>query len=86
VISDELALQVQSSSRVDAQHPRYLSHHRLAIITMMWRRWSMLDITVPNFHGSDVRPWFTRQIMLPEWMVNAPPYLTLNWSVTPSLF
>jgi snurportin-1 len=38
-----------------------------------------------KLRGSDARRWFARQIMLPEWMVDAPPHLARDWSVTPSL-
>jgi snurportin-1 len=31
--------------------------------------------------GSEARRWFARQIMLPEWMVDAPPHLASDWSV-----
>ena len=38
-----------------------------------------------KLRGSDARRWFARQIMLPEWMVDAPPRLASDWSV-PSFF
>nr|CAD1824383.1 unnamed protein product [Ananas comosus var. bracteatus] len=33
--------------------------------------------------GAEARRWFARQIMLPEWMVDAPPDLDRNWYVFP---
>jgi snurportin-1 len=35
-----------------------------------------------RLRGSDARRWFARQIMLPEWMVDAPPHLASDWSAT----
>ncbi|WVZ73234.1 hypothetical protein U9M48_021566 [Paspalum notatum var. saurae] len=34
-----------------------------------------------KLRGSDARRWFARQIMLPEWMVDAPPHLASDWHV-----
>jgi snurportin-1 len=34
-----------------------------------------------KLRGSEARRWFARQIMLPEWMVDAPPHLASDWSV-----
>jgi snurportin-1 len=34
-----------------------------------------------KLRSSDARRWFARQIMLPEWMVDAPPHLASDWSV-----
>jgi len=38
-----------------------------------------------KLRSSDARRWFACQIMLPEWMVDAPPRLASDWSV-PSFF
>lgn len=38
-----------------------------------------------RLRGSDARRWFARQIMLPEWMVDAPPHLATDWFVRPYL-
>lgn len=32
-----------------------------------------------KLRGPDQRLWFARQIMLPEWMVDAPPHLARDW-------
>ncbi|XP_071680390.1 uncharacterized protein [Lolium perenne] len=32
-----------------------------------------------KLRGPDRRRWFARQIMLPEWMVDAPPHLARDW-------
>ncbi|CAO2207680.1 unnamed protein product [Urochloa humidicola] len=37
--------------------------------------------TAAKLRGSDARRWFARQIMLPEWMVDAPPHLASDWHV-----
>ncbi|PAN31686.1 hypothetical protein GQ55_5G442200 [Panicum hallii var. hallii] len=34
-----------------------------------------------KLRSSDARRWFARQIMLPEWMVDAPPHLASDWHV-----
>nr|TKW12884.1 hypothetical protein SEVIR_5G064700v2 [Setaria viridis]TKW12887.1 hypothetical protein SEVIR_5G064700v2 [Setaria viridis] len=34
-----------------------------------------------KLRGSEARRWFARQIMLPEWMVDAPPHLASDWHV-----
>lgn len=34
-----------------------------------------------RLRGSEARRWFARQVMLPEWMVDAPPHLATDWSV-----
>uniref|UniRef100_A0ACD5X106 Uncharacterized protein n=1 Tax=Avena sativa TaxID=4498 RepID=A0ACD5X106_AVESA len=34
-----------------------------------------------KLRGPDQRRWFARQIMLPEWMVDAPPHLARDWHV-----
>ncbi|XP_066362991.1 uncharacterized protein [Miscanthus floridulus] len=34
-----------------------------------------------RLRGPDARRWFARQIMLPEWMVDAPPHLATDWHV-----
>ncbi|KAK9090127.1 hypothetical protein Sjap_023304 [Stephania japonica] len=31
--------------------------------------------------GAEARQWFSRQLMLPEWMVDVPPRLTQDWYV-----
>jgi hypothetical protein len=47
---------------------------------------TVTDVTAAasKLRGSDARRWLARQIMLPEWMVDAPPHLSRDWSVTPS--
>ncbi|KAM3346922.1 hypothetical protein ACQJBY_021108 [Aegilops geniculata] len=35
-----------------------------------------------KLRGPDQRRWFARQIMLPEWMVDAPPHLARDWHVS----
>uniref|UniRef100_A0A804QUL1 Snurportin-1 n=1 Tax=Zea mays TaxID=4577 RepID=A0A804QUL1_MAIZE len=34
-----------------------------------------------RLRGSEARRWFARQVMLPEWMVDAPPHLATDWHV-----
>nr|CAB3472610.1 unnamed protein product [Digitaria exilis] len=34
-----------------------------------------------KLRGSEARRWFARQIMLPEWMVDAPPHLASDCTV-----
>lgn len=84
----ELALQAQSARRADAQararalassllpeevedEPEAEHNHTVADVAA----------AASKLRGSDARRWFARQIMLPEWMVDAPPCLASDWHV-----
>ncbi|XP_043726349.1 snurportin-1 [Telopea speciosissima] len=34
-----------------------------------------------KLRGPEVRQWFARQLMLPEWMIDVPPRLNIDWYV-----
>jgi hypothetical protein len=86
----DLALQAQSARRADAQaRARSLANSLLSPSS------AAADTAVEGdserdheptvaeaaskLRGSDARRWFARQIMLPEWMADAPPHLATDW-------
>ena len=96
----ELALQAQSARRADAQaRARALASSLLTTPTppaatdrhgeeeeyQEEEHGHTVAAAASKLRGSDARRWFARQIMLPEWMVDAPPRLASDWSV-PSFF
>ncbi|KAJ4798299.1 Snurportin-1 [Rhynchospora pubera] len=40
-------------------------------------------VRAARLRGPEVRKWFARQLMLPEWMVDVPPSLDRDWYVFP---
>lgn len=36
-------------------------------------------VQASKLKGRDARQWFARQLMLPEWMIDVPPFLERDW-------
>ncbi|WVZ73214.1 hypothetical protein U9M48_021554 [Paspalum notatum var. saurae] len=88
----ELALQAQSARRAPAPSPARSSPPRPPTAATSRheegepeeeRDHTLADVAAAasKLRGSDARRWFARQIMLPEWMVDAPPHLASDCSV-----
>jgi hypothetical protein len=46
---------------------------------------SFAAFSIGKLRKSDARQWFACHILLPKWMVDAPPHLARDWFIAPSL-
>lgn len=76
-----------ASSLITTQAPPAADHHlEDAHEEEVEEEHTVADVAAAasKLRGSEARRWFARQVMLPEWMVDAPPHLACDWSVIPS--